>query len=71
MARDVKFCHDVVFQVEFFVGHVVVATRLAGRTIAEVELLAGTAPGDDQRRTAADHPAQVGRRAAGHAAADR
>jgi len=71
LARDVKFCHDVVFQVEFFVGHVVVATRLAGRTIAEVELLAGTAPGDGQWRTAADRPAQVGRRAAGHAAADR
>jgi len=58
------------FQVEFFVGHVVVATRL-GHTIAEVELLAGTTPGDDQRRTAADDPPQVGRRAAGHAAADR
>jgi len=63
-------CVTTLFQVEFFVGHVVVATRL-GHTIAEVELLAGTAPGDDQRRTAADDPPQVGRRAAGHAAADR
>lgn len=61
----------VAFQVEFFVGHVIVTTGL-GNSIAEVELLPGAPQGGDQRRTAAVHPPEVGRRAAGgHVAEDR
>jgi len=64
-------CNSVkMFQVEFFIGHVFIATRL-GRSIAEVELLAGTSQGSDKRWTAADDSSQVGRWATGHATEDR
>lgn len=60
-------------QVEFLVGHVLVATGLAGHGFQKVQLLAGSTAGGDQRRTTADGrgSSQVGRRTARHLATDR